>query len=133
MNDNIPRPTERSVTMKLLREWVPDAARGTISPYEAWRIIRAQYCRALIGRGVCPLECEQCRAEIVDMFRLERAENPARLLTWLAKDHSARMIEKLIAAEKDFPAHETPPDPFNALFPKREPENLFLELLKDYV
>ena len=68
---------------------------------EAWGIIRDHYCVALGSQGLCPIQCERCREELVDLFRLEEAKNPAALLTWLAKDRSARMIERLIAAQKE--------------------------------
>lgn len=138
-----PKPLQKCVDVQHIRDWVPEAARRRVDLTKAWRIIRDQFCAAVVGRGVCPIVCERCREEIIDLFRLERAGNPEALLTWLAKDHSARWIENLIAAEKArergsfdpvFPAQETqtPQDVYDALFPKREPVNIFLALLKDY-
>ncbi len=141
MPNNIPysrpgtRPLLRCVDVKQIRDWVPPEARHRINLTTAWSIIKREFCGAVVARGVCPDVCERCRGEIVDLFRLEKAGSPEALLTWLAKDHSARWIEKLIAEEKGretFPAQGTPEQALDNLFPKREPGNLFLEMLKDY-
>ncbi len=136
------RPLDKCIDIKHIRDWVPQEARYRIDLTTAWRIIKREFCAAVVSRGVCPVVCERCREEIIDLFRLEKAEKPEALLTWLAKDHSARWIEKLIAAEKvsergsldpQFPAMETPQQAYDGLFPTRgEEANLFLELLKDY-
>lgn len=136
------KPLQKCVDVKNIRDWVPMSARQRIDLTKAWGIIRDQFCAAVVARGVCPIQCERCKHELVDLFRLEKAGNPEALLTWLAKDHSARWIEKLIAAEKAFPAQETASwlrqlhsqneDPLESLFPKREPANFFEELRKDY-
>ena len=128
-------PIPKCVDMRNLREWVTDPSRGRIALPAAWAIIRDHFCAAVVARGVCPVHCERCRKELTDLFRLEKAEKPEALLTWLAKDHSARWIEKLIALEKSseqFPAQETDRDTYASLFPKRGDVNIFLELLKDY-
>ena len=125
----------KSVDVKNIRDWVSPEARYRIDLTTAWGIIKREFCGAVVARGVCPIECERCRGEIVDLFRLEKAGNPEALLTWLAKDHSARWIEKLIAEEKrreNLPAQESPQQAYDGLFPKREPGNLFLEMMKDY-
>jgi hypothetical protein len=83
----------------------------------------------------------ECKGEIVDLFRLQNATNPEALLTWLAKDHAARWIEKRIAAEKvseQFPRQqgcrvmETPPQAYDRLFPIKNQLNPFIELLQEY-
>lgn len=131
------KPLQKCVEINSIKEWVPEQDRRRIDILQAWRIIKSQFCAALVARGVCPIQCERCRAEIVDLFRLKEAQNPERLLTWLAKDHAARWIEKLIAEQKlteQFPAQEslTPAQTYANLFPQAEPQNLFLEMLKDY-
>lgn len=118
----------KCVDVKRLRDWV--AAPRKVDLSSAWRIIRNHYCAALVGRGVCPVQCEQCREAITSMFRLEEARNPEALLTWLAKDVSAAAIERLIAAEKAFPALES--QTIADLFPRKSPDNLFLAMLADY-
>jgi hypothetical protein len=125
------------VDAKFILEWVPQQARSRVDAKTAWRIIKTHYCAALVGRGVCPIQCENCREAILSMFRLQKARVPEALLTWLAKDRSAAMIEKLIAAQKnerleEFPSQETSSDPFASLFPRKKGDNLFLEMEKDY-
>lgn len=126
------RTLAKCVDVKRVRDWAPEPRRIDLA--EAWTIIKNHYCAALVARGVCPVECEDCRGAIVSMFDdFDDARNPEALLTYRAKDRSARRIESLIAAQKRevFPALETR-DPIGALFHKKQPENLFLELLKDY-
>lgn len=130
-------PLLRSVDIQQIQDWVPEAARRRIDLSKAWGIIRDHFCAALVTRGVCPAQCERCREELVDLFRLDSAGSPAALLTWLAKDHSARMIERLITAQKEaeFQAREsqdtTPQALYASLFPKRDTD-LIEELRKSY-
>lgn len=129
------KPFLKCIDAKYLREWVDEKARRRINLHTAWSIIRSQYCAAVVARGVCPIDCENCREEIVSLFRLEQAENPEALLTWLAKDHSTRFIEKQIAAEKageQFPALESAEELYAQLFPKRGEDDLFAQLMKEY-
>jgi hypothetical protein len=133
-------PVQKSVDVNSIEDWVPVQARQRISTVQAWNIIRREFCAALYARGVCPIQCERCREQIVDLFRLESATSPAALLTWLAKDHSAKWIEKLIAEEKagDFPTQETAQaqmtdtELYHGLFLKGEHTDLYKELLKFY-
>lgn len=141
------RPLAKCVDIQHIREWIPEAARRRIEVPTAWAIIKTHYCAALVGRGVCPIECSNCRETLVSMFGLEEAKNPEALLTWRAKDRSAKRIEELIAAQKheeaqhsrmEFPPLETcngssaDPNPLASLFPKKKVDNLFLEMEKDY-
>ena len=134
-NNGQPQLTLKCITLQLLHEWFPETARQNINVAQAWRIISREFCGAVVTRGVCPIDCLRCKDQIVDLFRLEKAEKPAALLTWLAKDHAARWIEKRIAAEKiseQFPAMETPQQAYDRLFPIKNENNPFLEMLKDY-
>ena len=129
------RALPKCVDVKKIRDWMPDEAKKLIDVTSAWQIISRHFCGAVVARGVCPIDCERCKVEIVDLFRLGEAKSPKGLLTWLAKDHSARHIERLIAAEKEeghFPAMESQ-DEFATLFPSRRGEtNPFLDLLEFY-
>lgn len=126
----------KCVDVKRVRDWVSQEKRRRVDLTEAWKIIKVQYCAALVGRGVCPVECDNCREAIISMFDLEEAKNPEALLTWMAKDRSAQEIERLIAAQKTerarkFPTQET--HPVDALFHHPDkPTNLFLDLIGDY-
>ena len=140
---NFTRPLAKCVDVKKIRDWIPEEARRRIGISSAWTIIKNHYCAALVGRGVCPIECTNCREALISLFSLEDAKNPEALLTWRAKDRSAVMIEELIAAQKrepadrvvptaEFPAMET--DPLASLFPpKKVGDNLFLEMDADYI
>ena len=133
------RPLAKCVDVKKIRDWIPEEARRRVDITSAWTIIKNHYCAALVGRGVCPIECGNCREEIISLFGLKDAKNPEALLTWRAKDRSAVMIEELIAAQKrepanKFPAMETDPDPLASLFSqKKVGDNLFLEMDADYL
>ena len=131
------RPLAKCVDVQCIRDWIPEEARRRVDITNAWTIIKCHYCAALVGRGVCPIECGNCREVILSMFGLDEAKNPEALLTWRAKDRSAARIEELIEAQKreeraEFPAMETDPDPLASLFAKPKGDNLFLELEKDY-
>lgn len=115
---------------KKLLDWVEEPLRRRVYLGDAWQIIKRHYCAALVGRGVCPGDCEKCREAIVSLFGFDGAKNPEALLTWRAKDRSAVMIERLIADEK-FPVLETK-NTLDTLFPKKRGENLFLEMAQDY-
>jgi hypothetical protein len=134
------KPLQKCVDVKLIRDWVSPQARVRIDLTQAWTIIKDQFCAAVYARGVCPIQCERCREQIVDLFRLEQATNPEALLTWLAKDHAAKWIEKLIAAEKeqDFPTQETlqtqlsDEQLYHGLFPVEKAIDIYEELLRFY-
>lgn len=127
------RPPAKCVDVKFLRDWVPEMARRRVDLSTAWGIIQKQYCAALVGRGVCPVECQVCREALVKIFELDKATNPEALLTWRAKEQSAIMIETLIEQDQ-FPMLETEGhhDPLAALFQKPSDDNLFLSLAKEY-
>jgi hypothetical protein len=131
-----PAPRLKHIAIQSIRDWVPAQDRSEIDIAQAWKIICREYCAALVSRGVCPIDCERCKVEIVDLFRLKGAKKPAALLTWLAKDHSARMIEKLIEAEKaaeQFGAMGTLQDDYDRLFPdRRAGQHTFFDVLRDY-
>ncbi len=114
-----------------IKSWVPEQARGRIDIIQALHIIRRQFCSRVYLHSVCPMDCERCRVEIIDLFRLEEAEKPEALLTWLAKDHAARWIEKLILeSASDFPAQEGEYDRLR--FRGATEPNLIEELKKQY-
>lgn len=126
----------KCVDVKRIRDWIPEKDRRQVDITTAWTVIKNHYCAALVGRGVCPVDCTLCRETITSMFGLDAAANPEALLTWRAKDRGAAMIENLIAAQKcehPFPALETEHDPLAALFPKKQTGNLFEALQKDYL
>jgi len=133
------RPLAKCVDLQRIRDWIPEEARRRIEITSAWKIIKNHYCAALVGRGVCPIECGSCRETLVGMFGFEAdVRNPEATLTWRAKDRSAQRIEELIAAQKqeeraEFPSLETDPDPLASLFPKKKADNLFLEMDADYL
>lgn len=132
------RPLAKCIEAQFIREWVAEQDLRRVHITQALNVIKVHYCAALVGRGVCPIDCANCREAITSMFPLTEARNPVALLTWRAKDRSAAMIEKLIEAQKnepmeEFPSQETPTDdPFYALRPKQKAENLFLEMEQDY-
>jgi hypothetical protein len=133
-------PPQR-IKADFIRDWTKEKNLRGLNIAQAQAIIAEFFCGTIITRGVCPQDCPACRAEVIDLFRLEGAKKPGALLTWLAKDHAARWIEKLIERQKaeEFPSLESPTAPlsereaFDALFPKRREEgNLFVDLAKEY-
>jgi len=133
------------VTVENIQEWVPSLDLQGLNLNQARNIVANYFCGTIMTRGACPENCPVCQDEIVDLFRLKEAKQPAALLTWLAKDHAARWIEKLIERQKaglrpeDFPALESPSAPlseqeaFDRLFPNRRGEvNLFADLEREY-
>ncbi len=124
-----------TLNIEHIREWVPEQTRKRVNIAKALDIIRREFCTRVYTRGVCPQDCLVCRREIIDLFRLEQAKKPEALLTWLAKDHSARWIEKLILAEdaSEFLSPETPEQEYDRLFMRgRGEQNPVEELRQQY-
>ncbi len=130
------RPLQKCVDVKHIRDWVAEPDRRRIDIVHAWTIVKNNYCAALVSRGVCPIQCETCKEPIISMFGFEGATSPAGVLTWRAKDRSAKMIEHLIAAQKEaeFQAQESDQSPealYASLFRKKDIDPLE-ELRKFY-
>jgi hypothetical protein len=140
-------PLHKGIPADFIRLWITEQALCGLKYDQVRAVVGNYFCGTIQTRGVCPEDCQACRREVVDLFRLEEAKKPLALLIWVSKDHAAKWIEKLIEQQKradqksasEFPALESPSAPmteqdaFDSLFSKRTSEDdLFSQLVKEY-
>ena len=71
---------------KTLLTIVPREARSRVAVGVAIHIVQRTYCGRMTSKGLCTENCGDCQASLLNIFRLEDAQNPEALLTWLCKD-----------------------------------------------
>ena len=81
---------------------------GFATSFDRFKIIISRnYCDPLKLQGICPQECEHCELHLTKMLQLSEARNPEALLTWLARDEKAAMIEEFQEARRPkTPVHD---------------------------
>lgn len=97
------KPIAKCIDIKNLRDWIPEPKRRRVGLRAAWERIKKHYCAALVGRGVCPVQCELCKEHLLSIFDMSEDRSPIRdpeaLLTYRAKEESTKVIEERIAQE----------------------------------
>jgi hypothetical protein len=110
---------------KTLLTIVPREARSRVAVGVAIHIVQRSYCGRMTSKGLCTENCDNCQASLLNIFRLEDAQNPEALLTWLCKAQVASNEEK--ANEHTVVIHK------DALgIPLPTSENVFADLLKEF-
>lgn len=78
------------ITRKLLKSIVPEEKRQ-LDFNEAYMIITKNYCNKLTSFGACPMKCELCRENLLDIFTLGEAKRKEALLTWRTRNKAAEV------------------------------------------
>jgi len=105
--------------------FVPTEKLNGMSFWLAHGLVKKYFCGPLTAHNLCTQKCEECRAILLKVFRLEDAKSPAALLTWLLRDEVAKIRDenqsKGYAPKKDvFGVPTSEGNPFAALVDQYE-------------
>jgi len=113
-----------NIKQSVFREFIPTEKLNGLNFWTAHGIVKKYFCGPLTAHNLCPQKCDECRARILGVFRLDDAKNPAALLTWILRDEVAKIRDENLSK-----GYTPKTDPLGVPMPESNP---FAALAEQY-